>query len=71
LIRNIASDVSKIAKIPADEVWGYVCSLDPTDMVEYGEVLPEPGKEQEWFNNLPNSLQARLKTLGENVDFIL
>jgi phenylpyruvate tautomerase PptA (4-oxalocrotonate tautomerase family) len=71
LIRNIANDVSAIANIPADEVWVYVCNLDPTDMVEYGQILPEPGKEQGWFDNLPEALRTRLLALGMPNDFTL
>ena len=60
LISNIAADVSTIAKTSLDNVWVYVCSLAPTDMIEYGHVLPRAGMEQEWFDNLPASLKAHI-----------
>ncbi|WP_026202112.1 tautomerase family protein [Bradyrhizobium sp. WSM2793] len=66
LIVSIAQDVGAIAKIPQDSVWVYLCNLEPSDMVEYGRVLPLPGKEQEWFENLPASLQSYLKGLAAN-----
>jgi hypothetical protein len=41
-----------------------VCNLAPTDMVEYGHVLPKPGDETAWFGHLPKSLQDYMKNLG-------
>jgi hypothetical protein len=35
-------------------------------MIEYGHVLPEPGKEKEWFEALPESLKVYLAKLGTN-----
>ena len=29
-------------------------------MIEYGAVLPESGKESEWFNNLSGKLKNKL-----------
>lgn len=54
-----------------DEVWVYVCNLEPTDMIEYGEVLPEPGKEQEWFDKLSPKVKSRLLELGQSNHFSL
>jgi hypothetical protein len=34
-------------------------------MVEFGEVLPEPGKESEWFRELSEDLKAQLTELNE------
>lgn len=50
----------------------YLCNLEPTDMVEYGHVLPLPGKEKEWFDALPPELQDYLAALGTKKDrFVL
>jgi phenylpyruvate tautomerase PptA (4-oxalocrotonate tautomerase family) len=64
LIVDIARDVSAIANIPQESVWVYLCNLEPSDMVEYGHVLPPPGKEQEWFEGLPAPLRQYLKGLA-------
>jgi hypothetical protein len=40
----------------------------PTDMIEYGHVLPMPGKEKAWFESLPGTLQAYLEELGTTKD---
>ncbi|HEX7663932.1 MAG TPA: tautomerase family protein [Polyangiaceae bacterium] len=64
LMLNIMRDLSVIAGIPQESIWVYLCNLEPTDMVEFGHVLPKPGAEREWFEALPKSLQTYLQGLG-------
>ena len=64
LMLDIMSDISRIASVNAERIWVYVCNLEPTDMVEYGNVLPKPGLEKEWFEKLPGRLQEYLTSLG-------
>ncbi len=66
LMLNIMRDVSAITSVQEESIWVYLCNLAPTDMVEYGHVLPRPGEEQDWFDGLPSSLQTYLKALGAN-----
>jgi phenylpyruvate tautomerase PptA (4-oxalocrotonate tautomerase family) len=68
LMLQIKNAVSNIAGIDEKSIWVYLCNLEPTDMVEYGHVLPQPGHEQEWFDKLPVSLQSYLKNLGAKGD---
>jgi hypothetical protein len=60
----IMKDVSAIAAVPEASIWVYLCNLEPTDMVEFGHVLPAPGDEQAWFEGLPVDLQTYLRGLG-------
>jgi phenylpyruvate tautomerase PptA (4-oxalocrotonate tautomerase family) len=64
LMLAIMKDVSAIAGIPEASIWVYLCNLEPTDMVEFGHVLPSPGSEQLWFESLPAGLQTYLSGLG-------
>lgn len=64
LMLAIMKDVSAIAGIPVASIWIYLCNLEPTDMVEFGHVLPPPGEEQAWFESLPPALQTYLTGLG-------
>jgi phenylpyruvate tautomerase PptA (4-oxalocrotonate tautomerase family) len=64
LMLDIMRDVSDITNIPTRDIWVYICNLDATDMIEFGHVLPAPGKEQEWFDALPKALQQHLESLG-------
>jgi phenylpyruvate tautomerase PptA (4-oxalocrotonate tautomerase family) len=56
--------VAPIVGAKEDDIWVYLCNLAPTDMVEYGHVLPRPGEEAAWFDALPKSLQGYLLSLG-------
>lgn len=64
LMLAIMRDVARIAGIDETKIWVYLCNLEPTDMVEYGHVLPQPGQEQAWFDALPDALQKHLVSLG-------
>lgn len=64
LMLAIMRDVSRIAGVDEGSVWVYLCNLEPTDMVEYGHVLPLPGQEQAWFDALPEKLRDYLLSLG-------
>ncbi|WP_020179722.1 tautomerase family protein [Methylopila sp. M107] len=56
--------VAAIANVKDTEIWVYLNNLAPTDMVEYGHVLPRPGEEQAWFDALPAELRSYLAGLG-------
>jgi phenylpyruvate tautomerase PptA (4-oxalocrotonate tautomerase family) len=68
MMQAILEDVSRISTIPQDSIWVYICNLAPTDMIEYGQVLPVPGAEANWFTRLPNALRDRLTSLGTTKD---
>lgn len=64
LMLNIMRDVSAITGVQAQDIWIYLCNLEPTDMVEFGHVLPSPGDEPAWFDALPKPLQDYMISLG-------
>ncbi len=68
LMATILRDVARIAGVDASRIWIYLCNLEAGDMIEYGHVLPLPGQEQQWFDDLPAALQQRLMALGVQKD---
>ena len=52
-----------IIKIQEDKIWIYLQDLPPEQMIEYGEILPQSGKEKKWFESLPAVLKKRLKKI--------
>jgi phenylpyruvate tautomerase PptA (4-oxalocrotonate tautomerase family) len=68
MMLNILNDVNRISKVPRESIWVYVCNLAPTDMIEYGNILPNPGDEAAWFACLPLSLQKYFILLGTTKD---
>ena len=63
LVKKIVEGVSEIAEVPTSDVWVYLNNLEAYDMAEFGQILPDPGKEQEWLELLPPDLQKRLSEL--------
>ena len=55
--------LTQVLKIPESVVWVYLNELAHTDMIEFGRVLPEPGEEQRWLDQLSPELRERLVSL--------
>ena len=65
LIIALRNSIIKNTKIDKDNCWIYLLDLIPQQMVEYGEILPESGKETNWFNSLSLQLQKKLKKIDK------
>ena len=63
LISNLRDTLIKNSKLDETQIWVYIVDLPPSQMIEYGEVLPESGKENKWFNNLKPKLKKKLLAL--------
>tara|TARA_B100000963_G_scaffold330128_1_gene319995 strand:- start:335 stop:781 length:447 start_codon:yes stop_codon:yes gene_type:complete len=63
LILGLRKILIKNTRVKKDCVWVYIDDLLPDQMIEYGEVLPNAGKEKIWFNSLKPSLKNRLKKM--------
>ncbi len=64
LISDLRNIVIKNSKLNETQVWVYIIDLPPSQMIEYGEVLPESGKEKEWFSKLSKKLKKKLSKIG-------
>ena len=60
LISDLKDVMVKNSKLDETQVWVYFNALPPSQMIEYGAVLPESGKEKQWFANLPIKLKKKL-----------
>ena len=63
LISDLRDIVIKNSKLNETQIWVYIVDLPPSQMIEYGAVLPESGKEKEWFKNLSKELKKKLLKL--------
>ena len=63
LIDQLKKLLAKETALDQSSVWVYIVDLEPSQMVEYGEVLPESGQEKAWFDNLPDKLKKKLQSL--------
>ena len=63
LISDLKHVLVKNSKLDETQVWVYINDLPPSQMIEYGAVLPDSGKEKEWFANLPVKLKKKLAAI--------
>ena len=63
LILDLKDVMVKNSKLDETQIWVYINDLPPSQMIEYGAVLPESGKESEWFTNLSPKLKKKLSTI--------
>jgi phenylpyruvate tautomerase PptA (4-oxalocrotonate tautomerase family) len=68
LMLGIVQAISEIAGVEESAIWVYLCNLAPDDMVGYGQVLPLPGQEPQWFEALPPELQRHLTFIGMQME---
>ncbi|HHH2070129.1 TPA: tautomerase family protein [Yersinia enterocolitica] len=64
LMLALKADIAAITGIPDEDIWIYLNNIEPDNMLEYGHILPLPGKESAWFDALPPALKRRLDNLG-------
>lgn len=60
MLRRIMQETAVILGISEQEVWVYISDIPAQGVLEFGNILPEPGGEAEWFAGLPKDLQEKL-----------
>ena len=63
LISNLKDIIVKKSKLDETQVWIYIIDLPPSQMIEYGAILPESGKEKKWFAKLSPKLKIKLSEI--------
>ncbi|MDB9810961.1 hypothetical protein OAB95_00735 [Candidatus Pelagibacter sp.] len=63
LILKLRDILVKKSKLDRTQVWVYIIDLIPSQMIEYGAILPKSGGEVEWFNNLSPKLKKKLSKI--------
>jgi len=64
LIVRLAAAIGDAAGLPAHAIWIYLSELPPRAMMEFGQVLPEPGGEAAWTAALSEADRARMQAIG-------
>lgn len=64
LMARLTLDVALASGMKTNCVWIYLSEIPPSQMVEFGRVLPLHGKEAEWSAALPEAEKARLEGIG-------
>ena len=63
LILELRNTLIKNSKLDETQIWVYISDLKPSQMIEYGAILPKSGQENRWFNNLKPKLKKKLLAL--------
>ena len=71
LISDLKNILVKKTKLDETQVWVYIVDLPPSQMIEYGAVLPESGKEGQWFKGLSKKLKKKLSQMERQIMLIL
>ena len=64
LLTGLVDVVCEAASFDRNLTWAYIVDLPPSQMVEYGHMLPEPGTEAEWLAALPSEDKALMESIG-------
>ena len=65
LVTDMVSALAELAGLPRKSVWVYVSEIPARQMAEYGHILPEPGTEKAWLENLPQEDRAYMQSIGK------
>lgn len=65
LLADIVQSVQRITNLQRRFLWAYISELPPGNMIEYGQVLPQPGAEREWFAALPEEERQYLLSFAK------
>ncbi|TXN00737.1 4-oxalocrotonate tautomerase [Methylobacterium sp. WL64] len=61
ILTRIMVETAEILSISEQSVWVYVSDIPAHGVLEFGNVLPEPGGEEQWLASLPSSLRDKLR----------
>ena len=66
LILDLKNTLIKNSKLNETQIWVYIVDITPSQMIEYGAILPKSGGEAKWFKNLSPKLKKKLKQMESN-----
>jgi phenylpyruvate tautomerase PptA (4-oxalocrotonate tautomerase family) len=61
ILTRIMRETSEILGISEQAVWVYVSDIPAQGVLEFGNILPEPGGEEQWLALLPQTLREKLR----------
>lgn len=60
LLRALRDALVKHGGAPIERAWVYLSDVPAAHIIEYGEILPDPGQEEQWLASLPNEARKLL-----------
>ena len=65
LLTELVDAVSSAASLSKNLTWASIVELPPSQMAEYGHILPEPGTESQWLSGLPVEDRSLMESIGK------
>ncbi|WP_430417994.1 tautomerase family protein [Methylibium petroleiphilum] len=65
LVLELMNAVADAAEMPTHCVQIYVVDVPARQIAEYGQLLPLPGDEAEWWDAIPVALRKHMEAIGE------
>jgi hypothetical protein len=63
LLVEVEIAIQMSTKLASHQICAYLDELEPSLMIEYGQILPSVGNDKAWFSTLPDSVQKKLTWL--------
>ena len=63
LLVELEISLQRTTGLASHQIWAYIDEIKPSQMIEYGQILPSVGADKVWFSTLPANIQKRLTYL--------
>lgn len=60
LMRGMRDVLVELGGVTTERAWVYLSDVPAAHIIEYGDILPEPGQEAQWLANLPEAARKLL-----------
>jgi len=64
LLVELEVSLQGVTGLSGHQIWAYIDEIVPSQMIEYGQILPAVGDDGVWFSTLPASIQKKLNYIS-------
>jgi phenylpyruvate tautomerase PptA (4-oxalocrotonate tautomerase family) len=64
LLVQLRKVLAEAASLPQTQIWIYITDLEARQIVEYGQLLPDPGSEEAWAAALSDEVRRLMEHTG-------
>ena len=64
LLVELEVALQSVTGLSGHQIWAYIDEIVPSQMIEYGQILPTVGDDGVWFSTLPASIQRKLNYIS-------
>ena len=64
LLVELEVALQSVTGLSGHQIWAYIDEIVPSQMIEYGQILPAVGDDGVWFSTLPAGIQKKLNYIS-------